>query len=507
MGLGMPPKDLERNTCRQILRYLKRGAFPPFGIDRLTVGREVEISLLQAGLSRAQQGSSTHLFLEGDYGHGKSHMLRYTEAMALAQGFAVTWIVLDGYARAMNHPARYLHSLFENMRVADLPFRGLGCLVDHWLKTDRRDAILQWVDRQAPWELGYSVNSLSHGASTEWYRDGHVARMEARDIQHRAGRSQHEIAYKRINGVTALCRAAGIQGVVYLFDELETVATLLWNVRSRMLSYEVLNTLTDGRRFSNSMFVFSATPEFGYRVHRDGYEASYYSDEYAAGARFVGKWTRDQLSRRTLHRIDARNNETLFKTLRDLHSTAYSWTAASRVSDKLIHAFCQQCKARAQTERESVRDFTTILETAEQHRSCRIAETLDLEADQSLHGTSIDETLTEAASSPLWYFKDSGSEMFGPVSMDDLVALAADCRIGPEHEVSSDQDEWVPASTLPALQMEWAVWVAGKLFGPLHVLAAKKLFEKGNVEPSSKIVNITTGECRTARDLFARRGS
>ena len=80
--------------ARQAFRYLKRGAFPPRGIHHFTVGRNQEFALLRKALDGIAVSGSSHLFLEANYGHGKSHMLKATEALALDCGFAVSWVTI-----------------------------------------------------------------------------------------------------------------------------------------------------------------------------------------------------------------------------------------------------------------------------------------------------------------------------------------------------------------------------------------------------------------------------
>src|ERR1700730_8106769 len=96
---------------RRIFRHLKRGVFPPESVDAFTVGRERELVEVERRLREVSGGTTRHLFLEGQYGSGKSHVLKAIESIALREGFAVSWVILDGQNHPCNHPTRYFHSL------------------------------------------------------------------------------------------------------------------------------------------------------------------------------------------------------------------------------------------------------------------------------------------------------------------------------------------------------------------------------------------------------------
>jgi len=208
-------------------------------------------------------GASRHAFVEGTYGHGKSHVLKALEAIALERDFAVSWVVLDGHNHAFNHPSRYFHSALENLRAPASSSRGLATIVAQWLRGPERDSVIAWSEGSSS-SLAWSVDSLrrllERGSYLGWDVGYH---LESRDIAAKNGRAQFSLVSQRIQDVASLVRAAGLNGLVILFDELETVATLLFGIRQRFLSYEFLNLLVDGRRHPYCFFAFAVTPDFG----------------------------------------------------------------------------------------------------------------------------------------------------------------------------------------------------------------------------------------------------
>jgi hypothetical protein len=98
-----------------------------------------------------------------------------------------------------------------------------------------------------------------------------------------------------------------------------------------------------------------------------------------------------------------------------------------------------------------------------------------------------------------WHLKLDDGSIFGPVSTQALLAWVAECRIGPDHQVSKDAGEWLSARQVPELKMEWSMTlVDGTEFGPVNRLAIPTLLQDGAIEPAFELKNIRTGEVLTA---------
>jgi len=199
------------------------------------------------------------------YGYGKSHLLRVIKSIALEQNFGVAQISLDGYERAFNHPARYIHYVYESLSVPGSSVRGLGEITPRILRGNRRNDLLRWADSPAAkWGIGYYIRRLA--GSGDGY-DPSILKyyINSCDIQYRSG-AYYYLLYERLKILSDLCRAIGLSGLVVLFDEVESIVTLLPNIRSRLRSYEILNKLVDSREFPYCCFCFAVSPDFGHRL-------------------------------------------------------------------------------------------------------------------------------------------------------------------------------------------------------------------------------------------------
>lgn len=362
---------------RRAFRYLKRGVFPPNDIDEFTFGRNSVLAGIEAHLGDVAGGSSRHAFIEGAYGRGKSHMLKAIEALALRNGFGVCWVTLDGQNHACNHPTRYLHSFLESLRVPNLPLRGLASLVYFWLKSEKANSLLECANQSDYW-LRHPILAVKSGHASLGDMSLLSSRIEARDITYGNGKSWFHTVSHRMQFTAAILRSVGLNGVVYLFDELETVATLLPSIRQRYLSYEFLNLLIDGRKHAHCFFAFAATPDFGRRVEEDKRYHGYYSDQYADGCRFVQKWMEVSVELIQLKQLNKSDITRLCKCLRDYHQEAFSWSAGARLSDAILDSFILETERLSMGSRESVRAWVYLLEIGEQYPDVDLGDALDL---------------------------------------------------------------------------------------------------------------------------------
>jgi hypothetical protein len=373
-----PQNSLKQDgaRARQAHRYLKRGIFPPEDIEYFTVGRTDEIARICDLLIRVADGSQGHLFVEADYGGGKSHFLKATECIAMQEGFAVTWVTLDGYNHAFNHLGRYVHTLMENVRAPGCPVRGLAALCEYWLLHEQRDAIQKWANGSSTYPA-FGVRGLSGGLADDpwkhfWYRNW----IECRDIIQKSGRAHFREAFDRINALGSICQSVNLNGVVMLFDELESVCTLLPNIRSRMIAYEILDAFTSPTLFPNSLFVFAATPDFEAQLRRDLSMATSYVSQYPRGVEFLIRWFKAGVNKLQLPYLSASEDVELCLKMRASHATGYQWDPQSRISDEAIKTFVKSARSRGLEQRGMVRAFEHILELCEQYRSATLKDIL-----------------------------------------------------------------------------------------------------------------------------------
>lgn len=373
--VGTQPLRLNISHAKQIFRYLKRGVVPPKRIKDLTVGFQEEINLIDAAFKDVRDGAGRYLFIEGKLGGGKSHLLRIAESMAMRQNFAVARVVFDGDIHAFNHPQRYLHTMFENLSVPKLKGKGLSATVCHWLSTDKRQDLLDWARNSVHWDIRNTIPSLgvSNMQGSPYY-ELCKKRVDCRDIRFRA--SGRYVLQERLSPRAQLCRIVGLNGLLVLFDEVESISILLTNIRSRLISYGILEELTGSRKFRDCLFLFGVTPDFDKKIQDDQGWYDWYLQTYPEGCSFIEKWMNSSYHRMRLKMVSKDENISFCMKLRDLHSLAYSWKTKVTISNSFIQDFIYIHYNRNSTQREIVKSFVDILEICQQNPYCHPSQLL-----------------------------------------------------------------------------------------------------------------------------------
>lgn len=127
---------LARDDAQQILQALEGGVVPPVGIQHLLVGRHQEVEEVVSILSRLGEGTSEFRLWVGDFGSGKSFMLRTIEQLALPMNMVTATVDLT--------PTRRFHAtdgkgvalyqeIFKRLRTQEFPSgNALAAILDRW---------------------------------------------------------------------------------------------------------------------------------------------------------------------------------------------------------------------------------------------------------------------------------------------------------------------------------------------------------------------------------------
>ena len=100
-----------------------------------------------------------------------------------------------------------------------------------------------------------------------------------------------------------------------------------------------------------------------------------------------------------------------------------------------------------------------------------------------------------------WYLRNADKAVYGPVTLDQLMAWAASGRIVPSDEVSRDQQTWQAAPTLSDLHMEWLLDLGdGERFGPVHVMALAELARDGTAPLHQAVLHTSNGTVCTVAE-------
>ncbi|WP_311537158.1 ATP-binding protein [uncultured Anaerococcus sp.] len=113
-------RKINPKEANSIIKSLEAGVVPDIGIGHLLVGRKVEVEEIIKILENIENGDSDLRFWVGDFGSGKSFMLKTIENLALSNNFIVSTIDLNPSRRfyATDRKAVGLYqAIIENIKT------------------------------------------------------------------------------------------------------------------------------------------------------------------------------------------------------------------------------------------------------------------------------------------------------------------------------------------------------------------------------------------------------
>lgn len=389
----------------RVVEALRKG-IPPVGhLDHFTVGRRAEIDRLSGYLNGSDPSA---LLLKANYGAGKSHLLHLIREKALKANYAVSFVTLDAKSgvkfnrmdqmtgailRAVETPGKPgekgLHAPFalfseasERSRAASKgrPTDLWGKMSNGW-KWDFSDSVVSeplfvalraWLtgvpearDLAASWlhqphdytncrkalylTLVSGLRSHFRDPRSDWqFYKADIFSMQSNGYQSCWGtiRSMHELLV-----------AAGLKGLIVLFDEFEDVLTNINNVAHQEAAFWNLFLFFRGTRFLGKTF-YAVTPDFTRKC----------KDLLLNKGRFDFDYSMfDTLPTFEMSPLDARDLEDLAVRIRDAHAMAYGYSQNTVTPESLKQVVRSRAQSPVQDRaRLTIRQVVSYLDDAVQ---------------------------------------------------------------------------------------------------------------------------------------------
>lgn len=385
----MSTADFNQATAERIIEQLRYGVPPPEHVREFTVGGEEQLRKLERSLNSPTGDKGSALLVKANYGAGKSHLLQVIRETALDAGYAVSLVVVNAQEGVrfnrmdtifgavcreleVDHSGRKgvggLFHAFANAAGARLPnsLRHVRERVSSHGRWDHSDylkapgvyvALRAWVvgrDRRTQ-ELieDWLVNPQSYrGQRKHLYAnlvDG--LRSRFRDprpewvfyadevfLFHTGG---HRQAWDGLADFHLIARAAGLKGLVLLFDEFEDV---IQNLNRRNLQQQAFLNLFRffaGDRYPG-MSYFAVTPDFVRKCKTELLQRGVYDFDYRQF---------DRLPSFEMEPISRDQFLSLAKKIRSFHGVAYQWDPDKRLTDKDLSRLVNELWAVSSPER------------------------------------------------------------------------------------------------------------------------------------------------------------
>jgi hypothetical protein len=255
------------NSSKASIRRLRTGVVPDWEIERLSVSYAQIGKTLGARLDTlVADGRCAPLFVRGEWGAGKTHMLAYLRAVAANRGLAHVAVTLNPRSAALNYPQRFYPTLAETVTFAG--HRGLRAILFNALgNRATRHAIRAFSETAACGSLSAPLrviaarfklsDGLDCGDDSAWNI------LLGADLAW--SDSKRTKALARMAEFSSLLKALGASGLVAVFDEAESVDQL-FNRLSRTGAYETLGSLCTQ---DDVLCVFGITRRFELCIARD----------------------------------------------------------------------------------------------------------------------------------------------------------------------------------------------------------------------------------------------
>lgn len=396
-GAGGLIKPRERD---HIIQALRTGVVPRMGLHHFQVGRAGEIAELVRDVERIGAGGSAARFAIGDYGSGKSYILRLARLVALRRKVVVVHADLSPERRlhASEGQARLLYAeLMRNMATGSKPEGGaLGSILERFITEAEEHAerggqpVAKVIaDRLAPlqdlvsghdfaavivhYQRAYEAGDEGgKAAALRWLCGEYTLKTEARQALGVRSIIDDRTVYDFIRVMGAFVRIAGYGGLLVVLDEMVNLYKMTNRV-ARDANYEqILRIVNDVLQGSTEGlgFLFGGTPQF----LMDG-RRGLYSYEALRSRLQENSFARDGLVDLSgpVIRLQSLTREDLFVLLGNLrHVFAGGDPARYLVPDEAFTAFMAHCEEKVgeayfRTPRTTIKAFLDLLAILEQN--------------------------------------------------------------------------------------------------------------------------------------------
>ncbi len=281
---------------REIVDALRRGTVPQRGLDAFAVGTDRFAAAFDEDLAVVAAGGAGFKAVRGEYGSGKTFVVRWLAERARSAGFATSEVQISEGETPLHHLETVYRRLCERLTTADTPGGALRAVVDSWLFTLHEDvlsaravdtsnaaAVLDATDALAEQRLGtVAARAPALAAVLRGYRRAlaegdngrgegllawlggqpHVAAAVKRSAGIR-GDLDHDGALAFLTGLLTILRGAGYSGLVLVLDEVETLQRVRSDARDRALNAlrQLIDEVDQGR-FPGLYLVITGTPAF-----------------------------------------------------------------------------------------------------------------------------------------------------------------------------------------------------------------------------------------------------
>ncbi len=285
---------ISQRDIEHIFERLRSGVVPERGLEAFAVGIDKQRNEIHRQLSLAGDREGVFKFLRGGYGCGKTFMSQLTVLDAQTQGFATSFIVVSDNDLHFYKFDDVYRKIVQELGTNQCPKGALNDIIDRWIGSVE-DALIDGganedsddFDAQVKQRLEEDLASMTNGKAPEdmarvlraifelkqagklaeasalisWLSGSENVAATAKKVAGIKGDIGSREALDYLQGILAITRAAGYQGLVIVIDEAETILRMRNDVRGKSLN-GIRQICDAADKYPGLLWVFTGTPEF-----------------------------------------------------------------------------------------------------------------------------------------------------------------------------------------------------------------------------------------------------
>ena len=343
---------------QNVIESLRRGEVPHQELDHILVDRKEIINALKEDLDYLKQEKAFKTrYLKGEFGNGKTFVLKILEKKAHNQNFVVSYVILDEKNNRLDKLENIYKAIMFGLQINNFP-KGAMSLAEIISQWNKKEMELGKVKKSKIYELTPGNPFLSvilHSYQTKpelrpqilsWLmRERTIPANEKKEF-HVKGDIDRSNCLSYLNSVAKMIRQAGYEGLIIIFDEVESITRLQSNLR--LAALENIRLLDDNEvvALSNTGIYYAGTSEFFEEKGIKSYKALESRIQNVSGFKSY------RLTILNLNPLEKRYRKKLLENIKDVYEKAYG-VSLDGVSDKVI----DEAEKRASNKKLTMRDL------------------------------------------------------------------------------------------------------------------------------------------------------
>ncbi len=288
--------EISAERRREIIGALRKGTVPQRGLDFLAVGLQRFETVIAEELADVAQGSAVFKAVRGQYGVGKTFLVRWVQESAKKEGFATAEVQISESETPLHRLETVYRRAMEQLSTPDCFLGAFRSVLDGWFYGLEEDVLAEGnIDPQDQRSLAQRADELleqrlaeitratpQFASALRAYRSSqragdhpvaeglagwlagqpHVAASIKREAGVK-GEVDHFAALSFLRGLLLILKDSGYSGLVLVLDEIETIQRVRSDVREKGLNAlrQLIDDIDSGR-FPGLYLVITGTPAF-----------------------------------------------------------------------------------------------------------------------------------------------------------------------------------------------------------------------------------------------------